>query len=64
LEYRDKKVIAKRLGRLERELHALERFSSIPLERYLGDEDLQAIVERRLQVLTQIAIDIANYLII
>lgn len=31
--------------------------------RYLGDEDLQAQVERRLQLAAQIAIDLANYFI-
>jgi uncharacterized protein YutE (UPF0331/DUF86 family) len=38
-------------------------FQRIALEDYLVDENLQMIVERRLQLSIQVCIDIANYLI-
>ena len=38
-------------------------FQQISLEEYLADENMQMIVERRLQLSIQACIDIANYLI-
>lgn len=35
----------------------------VPLDEYLGDENLQAVVERRLQLSIQVCMDIAGYLI-
>jgi uncharacterized protein YutE (UPF0331/DUF86 family) len=59
----DKDVVYRRVGHLERILQHLERNSQTGLDDYLKNEDLQAAVERRLQVAAQICIDISNYLI-
>ena len=42
---------------------SLSKFKDLSLKEYLKNEDTQAVVERRLQLCCQIAIDIANYLI-
>ena len=59
----DLRVIATRLQKLDKYVRSLRRWETIPKETYLQDEDIQAIVERRLQLAIQICIDIANYLI-
>ncbi len=41
----------------------LRQLQQVPLDEYLEDENLQAIVERRLQLAIQVCMDIANYLI-
>lgn len=41
----------------------LRQLQHAPLAEYLDDENLQAIVERRLQLAIQVCMDIANYLI-
>jgi uncharacterized protein YutE (UPF0331/DUF86 family) len=41
----------------------LQRFSNISYDEYLNNEDMQAIVERYLQVCIQCCIDIGNYII-
>jgi len=63
MESLDREVILRRLLRLDRLRTRLERDAGASRERYLADEDLQAQVERRLQLAAQIAIDLANYLI-
>ncbi len=40
----------------------LRRLESVPLDEYLEDENIQAIVERRLQLCIQVCMDIASYL--
>ena len=59
----DKNVIMARLARLDEYAFRLKRFESISLEEYLGDYDIQAIVERNLQLAIQVCMDIANYII-
>jgi len=59
----DIRVIATRLKKLDAYQRGLLPFQRIPLEDYLVDENLQMIVERRLQLSIQVCIDIANYLI-
>lgn len=59
----DKEIIYRRLNRLERILLTLEKNAQVNREDYLKNEDLQAAVERRLQLAAQICIDIANYLL-
>jgi uncharacterized protein YutE (UPF0331/DUF86 family) len=59
----DTKVIAMRLNKLDGYQRGLLPFQQIPLEEYLADENMQMIVERRLQLSIQVCIDIANYLI-
>ena len=48
---------------MERILLTLEKNAQINRADYLKNEDLQAAVERRLQLATQICIDVANYLL-
>ena len=59
----DKEVIYRRIKRLDRVLTALEKHAQMNLEEYLKNDDLQAAVERRLQIAAQTCIDIANYLL-
>jgi uncharacterized protein YutE (UPF0331/DUF86 family) len=48
---------------MDRLLKGLKKYAGVAREAYLQDEELQSIIERRLQLLAQISIDIANYLI-
>ncbi len=59
----DKEIIYRRLNRLERIILTLEKNAQLDLKEYLSNEDLQAAVERRLQLAAQICIDITNYLL-
>lgn len=59
----DKNVIRRRLIRLDRLLKSLEKYAGVTREEYVQNEELQSIIERRLQLLAQICIDIASYLI-
>jgi uncharacterized protein YutE (UPF0331/DUF86 family) len=59
----DIRVIATRLNKLDAYQRGLLPFQQVPLEEYLADENMQMIVERRLQLSIQVCIDIANYLI-
>ena len=59
----DKSVIMIRLAKLDEYVSRLKRFENIELKDYLNDYDLQAIVERNLQLAIQVCIDIANYII-
>ena len=59
----DKEIIYRRLNRLEGILSILEKNAQVSREEYLKNEDLQAAVERRLQLGAQICIDVANYLL-
>jgi len=59
----DKTVIMSRLTKLDEYFARLKRFQNIELKEYLSDNDLQAILERNLQLAIQVCIDIANYII-
>ncbi len=59
----DIRVIETRLRKLNKNVGRLKRHSNITLEDYLNNEDLQAIIERNLQVAIQCCIDIGNYII-
>ena len=59
----DTTVIAMRLQKLDGYVRHLRQLQQADLSEYLEDENLQAIVERRLQLAIQICMDIANYLI-
>lgn len=59
----DIRVIATRLNKLDAYQRGLLPFQQVPLEEYLADENMQMIVERRLQLSIQVCIDIANYMI-
>ncbi|MBZ4687484.1 MAG: hypothetical protein JG764_1117 [Clostridiales bacterium] len=59
----DIRVIEARLRKLNKNMGKLQRFSNISYDEYLNNEDMQAIVERYLQVCIQCCIDIGNYII-
>ena len=59
----DNSVILARLARLDEYVYRLKRFEYIELNNYLDDYDIQAVVERSLQLAIQVCIDIANYII-
>jgi len=59
----DTKVIATRLQKLESYVQHLHNLQHAGLDEYMDDENLQAIVERRLQLSIQVCMDIASYLI-
>lgn len=59
----DTTVIAIRLQKLENYVRHLRQLQIVPLDEYVDDENLQAIVERRLQLAIQVCMDIASYLI-
>lgn len=59
----DTTVIAIRLQKLENYVRHLRQLQSVLLDEYVDDKNLQAIVERRLQLAIQVCMDIASYLI-
>lgn len=59
----DTRVIDTRLRKLNSFVGKLKKYSDVKLDDYLHDEDMQAIVERRLQLAIQVCIDIGNYII-
>ncbi|MEW6245059.1 MAG: DUF86 domain-containing protein [Bacillota bacterium] len=59
----DPRVIDARLRKLNVYVGKLKRYRDVSLVEYLRDEDMQSIVERRLQLALQVCIDIANYII-
>lgn len=59
----DSNVIMARLSRLDEYVSRLRRFENLDIKEYLNDYDLQAIVERNLQLAIQVCIDIANYIV-
>lgn len=59
----DNSVILVRLARLDEYISRLKRFEDIELNKYLNDQDIQAVVERNLQLSIQVCMDIANYII-
>lgn len=56
-------MIKARLKKLDEYQRSLARFESISLEEYQKSDDIQTIVERKLQLSIQACIDIANYII-
>jgi uncharacterized protein YutE (UPF0331/DUF86 family) len=59
----DPKVLKARLKKLDEYQKSLLRFKNIKLDKYLYDDDVQTIVERKVQLSIQTCIDIANYII-
>ena len=56
-------AIAMRLRKLDDCLRTLRQMQAVPLDEYLDDDNIQTIVERKLQLSIQACIDIACYLI-
>jgi len=59
----DKNVIEARLKKLDGYQKSLQRFQGLSLTEYRKDDDIQTIVERKLQLAIQTCIDISNYII-
>ena len=51
------------MKKLDEYQRSLARFRGLSLDEYLKNDDIQAIVERKLQLSIQACIDIANYII-
>jgi uncharacterized protein YutE (UPF0331/DUF86 family) len=59
----DHRLLEARLRKLDKYVRKLKKYQLFPLETYLSNEDIQAIVERNFQLAIQVCMDIANYLI-
>ena len=56
----DTTVIAMRLQKLDSYLRSLRQMRAVSLEEYLGDDNIQTIVERKLQLAIQACMDIGG----
>ena len=59
----DTTAIATRLHKLDSYQRTLRQMQAVPLDEYLSDDNIQTIVERKLQLAIQACMDIASYLI-
>ena len=59
----DKLLIGRKLAQIDTYLDQVKEFSKISVNAYRGDWKTQRIVERTLQVLIEMCIDIANHII-
>jgi uncharacterized protein YutE (UPF0331/DUF86 family) len=59
----DTTAIEMRLRKLDSYLRTLRQMQAVPLDEYLRDDNIQTIVERKLQLSIQSCMDIASYLI-
>ncbi|MHB1128376.1 MAG: type VII toxin-antitoxin system HepT family RNase toxin [Bacillota bacterium] len=59
----DIRVIEARLRKLNAYVGKLKIYRNVDSDEYLRNEDMQAIVERRLQLAIQVCMDISNYII-
>ena len=59
----DKELILKKLSEIEEHLQELEEFKNISIDDYRKNWKIQRIVERTLQILIEICIDVANHII-
>jgi uncharacterized protein YutE (UPF0331/DUF86 family) len=59
----DTTVITMRLRKLDNYLRTLRQMQAVPQDEYLNDDNIQTIVERKLQLAIQACMDIASYLI-
>ncbi|MHB1420673.1 MAG: type VII toxin-antitoxin system HepT family RNase toxin [Bacillota bacterium] len=59
----DIRVIEARLRKLNAYVGKLKIYRNVSSDEYLLNEDMQAIVERRLQLAIQVCMDISNYVI-
>lgn len=60
----DKTLILRKLAELEEYLGQIREFSSVSAEAYSGDWKTRRIVERTLQIMIELCIDIAGHIII
>jgi len=59
----DRTLILRKLAELEEYLGQIREFSSVSTESYLGDWKIRRIVERTLQIMIELCIDIAGHII-
>ncbi|MCW6035631.1 DUF86 domain-containing protein [Spirulina subsalsa FACHB-351] len=59
----DINVVFVRIKKIQEYLTRLERYESMTLEEFLQDTDAQIIVERMIQLITEVALDINKYLL-
>ena len=59
----DKALVLKKLTELEEYLKQVREFSGISLEEYSKDWKAQRIIERTLQMMIEVCVDIANHII-
>lgn len=59
----DKSLIGRKLAEMETYLGQIKEFSNIPASVYKKDWKTQRVVERTLQILIELCIDIANHMI-
>jgi uncharacterized protein YutE (UPF0331/DUF86 family) len=59
----DKALILRKLTELETYLKQVKEYSGISVEQYQADWKIQRIVERTLQLMVEVCVDIANYII-
>ena len=59
----DQTLILRKLAELEEYLRQIDEFSSVSVEDYSGDWKTRRIVERTLQIMIELCIDIAGHII-
>lgn len=59
----DKSLVLRKLSELEEYLSQIREFSSLTMEEYSRDWKSQRIVERTLQIMIELAVDISSHLI-
>lgn len=59
----DKLLVHRKFAEVEGYLDHLKEFSNITREKYAGDWKTQRIVERTLQIIIEVCVDIANHII-
>ncbi len=59
----DKRLVGRKLAQIDTYLNQIKEFSKISLVRYKKDWKTERIVERTLQILIEVCIDIANHII-
>ncbi len=59
----DQNLILRKIAELEAYLQQIREFSGITAEQYAGDWKIQRIVERTLQMMIELCVDIANHII-
>ena len=59
----DKTLILRKLGELEEYVGQVKEYANINIEQYSGDWKIQRIVERTLQMMIEICVDIAGHII-
>ena len=59
----DKSLLLRKLSNLEEYLKQIEEYSNITVKKYSSDWKTQRIVERTLQMMIEICVDIASHII-